>query len=86
MYTKIIKCWEAGLASRGCRDKYINKDAVLTHQLHNDQLIAQLDALRSDLYIALGSPFQLQLITEEEDGSTDSYRIGQYIIWQEEIL
>ena len=69
------------MASRGCRDKYINKDAVLTHQLHNDQLIAQLDTLRSQLYVALGSPFQL-LTTDDNNG--DGYTIGQYLIWQED--
>jgi len=72
------------VARCGCRDKYINPKAVLSHQLHTDNLIKQLDTLRSDLYIALGSPFQLQLVTEDDDGSTDSYRIGQYIIWQED--
>ena len=70
------------LASRGCRDKYIDKDAVLTHQLQTDQLIKQLDALKQQLYIALGSPFQLQLVTEED--ADTSYSIGQYIIWQED--
>lgn len=72
------------LASRGCRDKYIDKDAVLTHQLRTDNLIQQLDKLKQDLYIALGSPFQLQLVTEDDYGTTESYRIGQYIIWQED--
>lgn len=67
----------------GCRDKYIDKNAVLKHQLQTDQLIKTLDQLRSDLYIALGSPFQLQLVSEEEDADT-SYRIGQYVIWQED--
>ena len=70
------------MASRGLRDKYINKDAILTHQLQTDQLIKQLDNLRSQLYIALGSPFQLQLVTEED--ADTSYNIGQYIIWQED--
>ena len=71
------------MASRGLRDKYINKDAVLTHQLQTDQLIQQLDQLKSQLYIALGSPFQLQLVSDTEDADT-SYNIGQYIIWQED--
>lgn len=73
IYTKSI------MARCGCRDKYINKDAVLTHQLQNDQLIKQLDALRSQLYILLGSPFQLLSNIEEEDG----YKLGAYFIWQE---
>lgn len=71
------------LASRGLRDKYIDKDAVLTHQLQTDQLIKTLDNLRSQLYIALGSPFQLQLVNDTDDADT-SYNIGQYIIWQED--
>ena len=71
------------MASRGCRDKYIDKDAVLTHQLQNDRLIQQLDTLRSQLYVALGSPFQLLIVTED-DGADESYNIGQYIIWQED--
>ena len=70
------------MASRGCRDKYINKEAVLTHQLHNDQLIATLDTLRSQLYVALGSPFQLLAVGDENN---DGYRWGGvYIIWQED--
>jgi len=72
------------LARCGCRDKYIDKDAILTHQINNDLLIQQLDTLRSQLYIALGSPFQLQLVKEEDDGAPDYYSIGQYIIWQED--
>lgn len=69
------------MASRGCRDKYIDKDAVLTHQLHTNQLISTLDKLRSQLYIALGSPFQLLAVG---DDAPEDYRIGQYIIWQED--
>jgi hypothetical protein len=69
------------LASRGCRDKYINKEAVLTHQLHNDQLIATLDTLRSQLYLALGSPFQLLAVGDDQP---EHFTIGQYIIWQED--
>ena len=70
------------MASRGCRDKYINKEAVLTHQIHNDQLIATLDTLRSQLYISLGSPFQLLAIGDDVG---DGYRWGgAYIIWQED--
>jgi len=71
------------LASRGCRDKYINKEAVLTHQLHNDHLIATLDTLRSQLYVALGSPFQLLLTTDidEQDGYAWG---GSYFVWQED--
>lgn len=71
------------MASRGCRDKYIDKDAVLTHQLQTDQLIKTLDQLKQDLYIALGSPFQLQLVSED-DSAPECYNIGQYIIWQED--
>jgi len=71
------------LASRGCRDKYINPKAVLTHQLHNDHLIATLDTLRSQLYVALGSPFQLLLTTDMDE--RDGYAWGgAYIIWQED--
>lgn len=70
------------MANRGCRDKYINKDAVLTHQLHTDNLIKQLDNLRSQLYIALGSPFQLLAVGDDVgDGYTWG---GAYIIWQED--
>lgn len=68
------------MANRGCRDKYINKNAVLTTQLLNDQKIATLDTLRSQLYIALGSPFQLLSDIEEQDG----YKLGVYLIWQED--
>ena len=69
------------MASRGCRDKYINKEAVLTHQLHNDHLIATLDTLRSQLYVALGSPFQLLAVGDDQP---EHFIIGQYIIWQED--
>ena len=71
------------MASRGCRDKYINKEAVLTHQQQTDNLIKQLDTLRSQLYVALGSPFQLLLTTDidEQDGYAWG---GAYIIWQED--
>jgi len=72
------------LASRGLRNKYINKDATLTHQIETDQLIKTLDQLKSQLYIKLGSPFQLLLIREEDDGASEYYQIGQYIIWQED--
>lgn len=68
-------------ASRGCRDKYIDPKAVLTRQLHTDSLIKQLDTLRSQLYVALGSPFQL-LTTEDDNG--DGYQLASYIIWQED--
>ena len=71
------------MARCGCRDKYINKDAVLTHQIQNDQLIKKLDQLRQDLYIALDSPFQLQLVSKD-DSMPEYYQIGQYIIWQED--
>lgn len=81
MYTETIKCWEARLASRGCRDKYINKEAVLTHQIQTDNLIKQLDTLRSQLYVALGSPFQLLAVGDDQP---EHYNIGQYIIWQED--
>jgi hypothetical protein len=71
------------LASRGCRDKYINPKAVLTQQLHTDSLIKQLDTLRSQLYVALGSPFQLLLTTDIDE--RDGYAWGgAYIIWQED--
>ena len=69
------------MASRGCRDKYINKEAVLTHQLQTDNLIKQLDTLRSQLYIALGPPFQLLAVGDDQP---EHYYIGQYIIWQED--
>lgn len=69
-------------ASRGRRDKYINSKAILSYQLHIDNLIKQLDTLRSQLYIALGSPFQLLAITQDDEDT--SYNIGQYIIWQED--
>lgn len=68
-------------ASRGCRDKYINPKAILSYQIHTDNLIKQLDALRSQLYIALGSPFQLIAVGDDE---LEYYTIGQYIIWQED--
>ena len=71
------------MASRGCRDKYINPKAVLTQQLHTDSLIKQLDTLRSQLYVALGSPFQLLLTTDIDE--RDGYAWGgAYIIWQED--
>jgi len=70
------------LASRGCRDKYINPKAILSHQLQTDNLIKKLDTLRSQLYIALGSPFQLLAVGDENN---DGYRWGgAYIIWQED--
>ena len=69
------------MASRGCRDKYIDKEAVLTHQLQTDNLIKQLDTLRSQLYVALGSPFQLLAVGDDQP---EHYCIGQYIIWQED--
>ena len=68
-------------ASRGCRDKYIDKDAVLTHQLLNDSKIATLDTLRSQLYVALGSPFQLLAVG---DDNGDGYQLANYFIWQED--
>jgi hypothetical protein len=56
----------------------IDKTIPLTRQILNDQKIQQLDQLRSQLYLDLGSPFQP--LTQ----GTESYNWGGYIIWQED--
>jgi len=62
------------------RDKYIDKDAVLTHQLQTHQQIKHLDHLKSQLYVLLDSPFRSLNDPDEDDG----YHFNSYIIWQED--
>lgn len=56
----------------------MNKNAILTYQVNNDKKIAELDQLHSQLYISLGSPFQL--LTDQQE----CYTWGGYLIWQED--
>jgi hypothetical protein len=65
----------------GLRDKYINKNAILTHQITLEYNLGYLFLLKQELYILLDKPFR-QLPNTDDNG--DGYNLNGFIIWQED--